>query len=141
MEALEHLLSEHGVKPTANRLLIAKALQEAPGPLSMMELEALLETIDKSNIFRALTSFKEAHLVHVLEDTGEGVRYELCHSHGEDHDEDLHVHFYCARCHRTYCLEELPVPEVAVPEGFTVVSASYLLKGVCPACRRQANLA
>ena len=135
MEALEQLLSEHGVKPTANRLLIAKALQEASGPMSMMELEAQLETIDKSHIFRALSAFREAHLVHVLEDTGEGVRYELCHSHGEDHDEDLHVHFYCTRCHRTYCLEEVPVPKVAVSEGFTVESASYLLKGICPACR------
>ena len=135
MEALEHLLGEHGVKPTANRLLIARALQEASGPMSMMELEAKLETIDKSNIFRTLTAFREAHLVHVLEDTGEGIRYELCHSHGEEHDEDLHVHFYCTHCHRTYCLEELPVPEVAVPEGFKVESASYLLKGICPHCR------
>ena len=135
MEALEHLLGEHGVKPTANRLLIARALQEASGPMSMMELEAKLETIDKSNIFRTLTAFREAHLVHVLEDTGEGIRYELCHSHGEEHDEDLHVHFYCTRCHRTYCLEELPVPEVAVPEGFKAESARYLLKGLCPHCR------
>lgn len=140
MEPLEHLLTEHGVKPTANRLLIARALQEAPGPLSMMELEAELETIDKSNVFRTLTAFREAHLVHVLEDTGEGVRYELCHSHGEDHDEDLHVHFYCTRCHRTYCLEHLSIPAVEVPEGYLWESANYLIKGICPACRRPADL-
>jgi len=140
MESLEQLLQEHGVKPTANRLLIAKALQEAPGPMTMMELEAELETIDKSNVFRALTAFREAHLVHVLEDTGEGIRYELCHSHGEDHDEDLHVHFYCTRCHRTYCLENLPIPAVEVPEGYLWESANYLIKGICPACRRPANL-
>ena len=140
MEPLEHLLTEHGVKPTANRLLIARALQAAPGPLTMMELEAELETIDKSNVFRTLTAFREAHLVHVLEDTGEGVRYELCHSHGEDHDEDLHVHFYCTRCHRTYCLEHLPIPEVEVPEGYLWESANYLIKGICPACRRPADL-
>lgn len=140
MESLEQLLQEHGVKPTANRLLIAKALQEAPGPMTMMELETELETIDKSNVFRALTAFREAHLVHVLEDTGEGIRYELCHSHGEDHDEDLHVHFYCTRCHRTYCLENLPIPAVEVPEGYLWESANYLIKGICPACRRPANL-
>ncbi|MBQ1912008.1 MAG: transcriptional repressor [Bacteroidales bacterium] len=140
MESLEQLLQEHGVKPTANRLLIANALQEAPGPMTMMELEAELETIDKSNVFRALTAFREAHLVHVLEDTGEGIRYELCHSHGEDHDEDLHVHFYCTRCHRTYCLENLPIPAVEVPEGYLWESANYLIKGICPACRRPANL-
>ena len=63
---LEELFAKHGVKPTANRLLIARALQQAGRPLSMTELEAQLETIDKSNVFRALTAFKDAHLVHVL---------------------------------------------------------------------------
>lgn len=131
---LEELLLQHGVKPTANRLLIARALEEARRPLSMTELEERLETIDKSNVFRALVAFREAHLVHVLEDAGDGVRYELCHSHSDRADEDVHVHFYCTRCHRTYCLEDTPVPPVAVPEGYEAESVSYLIKGVCPSC-------
>ena len=131
---MEHLLEEHGVKATPNRLLVARALASAGRPLSLMELEAQLETIDKSAIFRTLGAFKDAHLVHVLEDSGEGVRYELCHSHHDDHDDDIHVHFYCTRCHRTYCLEDTPVPPVQVPEGYEVESVSYLLKGVCPEC-------
>ena len=60
---MEHLLEEHGVKVTANRLLVARALAQAGRPLSLMELEARLETVDKSNIFRTLTAFKEAHRV------------------------------------------------------------------------------
>ena len=132
--SLEELLEHHGVKPTANRLLIARALQDANRPLSLMELEARLETIDKSNVFRALSAFREAHLVHVLEDAGDGVRYELCHSHDEEHDDDVHVHFYCTHCHKTYCLEDTPVPPVGVPEGFSPESVSYLVKGICPEC-------
>ncbi len=132
---MEHLLEEHGVKPTPNRILVAKALAEAGRPLSLMELEARLETIDKSNVFRALTAFREAHLVHVLEDAGDGVRYELCHSHHEEHDDDIHVHFYCTKCHRTYCLEDTPVPPVQVPEDYAPDSVSYLIKGICPDCR------
>lgn len=131
---MEHLLEEHGVKATPNRLLVARALANAGRPLSLMELEAQLETIDKSAIFRTLGAFKDAHLVHVLEDSGEGVRYELCHSHHDDHDDDVHVHFYCTKCHRTYCLEDTPVPPVQVPQGYEVESVSYLLKGVCPEC-------
>lgn len=131
---LEELFASHGVRPTANRLLIAKALQEAGRPLSMTELETRLETIDKSNVFRALTAFKDAHLVHVLEDAGDGVRYELCQSH-HDEDDDVHVHFYCVKCRRTYCLENTPVPPVEVPDGYEVESVSYLVKGVCPKCR------
>jgi Fur family ferric uptake transcriptional regulator len=131
---MEHLLEEHGVKATPNRLLVARALASAGRPLSLMELEAQLETVDKSAIFRTLGAFKEAHLVHVLEDSGDGVRYELCRSHHEGHDDDVHVHFYCTRCHRTYCLEDTPVPPVTVPEGYEVEGVSYLLKGVCPEC-------
>ena len=75
---VEHLMAEHGVKVTANRLLIARALEQAGRPLSMMELEAQVESIDKSNVFRSLMAFKDAHLVHVLD--GDPVRYELCHT-------------------------------------------------------------
>ena len=32
-----------------------------------VELEERLESIDKSNVFRALVAFKDAHLVHVLD--------------------------------------------------------------------------
>ena len=135
MNDLEELFALHGVKVTANRLLIAQALQDAGRPLSMTELEARLETIDKSNVFRALTAFKEAHLVHALEDAGDGVRYELCHSHDEDEDDDVHVHFYCIKCHRTYCLYDTPVPLVRVPQGYETESVSYLVKGICPDCR------
>ena len=99
----------------------------------LAELEARLETIDKSNIFRALQLFREAHLVHVLEDTGDGARYELCHSHGSM-DDDLHVHFYCEKCHKTFCLEDIPVPAVGAPDGFIVHSSSHLLRGICPDC-------
>ena len=129
---LEELLEHHGVKPTANRLLVARALQESLRPLSLMELEEKLETVDKSAVFRTLVTFRDAHLVHMLD--GDPVRYELCHSHHEDLDDDLHVHFYCLKCHKTYCLDDTPIPPVKAPEGYAVQEASYLLKGVCPEC-------
>ena len=132
---LIQLLEEHGVKPTANRIVIVRALADAGRPMSMTELEDVVETIDKSNVFRALQAFREARLVHVLEDTGDGVRYELCHSHHDDRDDDVHVHFYCEKCHRTFCLEDTPVPPVSIPEGYEVDTVSYLLKGICKECR------
>lgn len=130
------LLESHGVKPTPNRILLARALEAAGRPLSMTELETAVESIDKSNVFRTLQTFREAHLVHALEDSGSGVRYELCHSHHEDQDDDLHVHFYCERCHRTFCLEDSPIPAVSAPAGFSPRTSSYLLKGLCPDCQR-----
>ena len=81
----EEMLQEHGVKPTANRIVVVKALADAERPLSLSELEYKIMSIDKSGVFRALTLFREHHLVHVIEDGGDGVRYELCHSH-DDHE-------------------------------------------------------
>lgn len=130
-------LQEHGIKPTANRIVVLKALASANRPLSLTELEYQILTIDKSGVFRALTLFRENGLVHVLEGSADGVRYELCHSHSHDHDDDLHVHFHCEQCNRTYCLDDTPVPVVGLPEGFVMSSVNYMVKGVCPTCRER----
>lgn len=129
------LLLEHGIRPTANRLLLVKVLSKAEHPLTMKELEDLVDTIDKSNIFRTLSLFRDQHLVHVLQDGADAVRYELCHSHEEDHDDDLHAHFYCERCRQTFCLNDIPVPQVDLPKGYRMNTINYLIKGICPNCQ------
>lgn len=129
------LLEHHGVKPTSNRLLVAKALETAQRPLSLMELETRIKTIDKSGIFRALTLFREHHMVHVIEDGGDGVRYELCRSHDDEHDDDMHVHFFCEVCRQTYCLDNIKIPPVELPGGFVMNTVNYMVKGTCPNCR------
>ena len=129
----ETLMQEHGVKPTANRILILRTLLRAGRPLSMTEIETDLESVDKSIISRTLSAFREAHLLHVLAD-GESIRYEVCHCAAEEEDTDRHVHFHCRVCGRTFCLEDLPVPEVACPAGFRLETAEYTIQGVCPDC-------
>ncbi len=135
-EDCETLLASHHIKPTANRIVVAKTLAAAERPMSLSELEYKILSIDKSSVFRVLTLFREHHLVHVIEDGGDGVRYELCHSHdGHAEDDDQHVHFYCERCHRTFCLHDTPIPTVSLPEGYRLTSINYMVKGLCPECR------
>lgn len=133
----EQLLEDHGIKPTANRLLIAKTLAGAFTPLSLAELEHQLQSIDKSGIFRTLTLFREHHLVHVIEGGSEGVKYELCHSHSHDHDEDLHPHFFCMQCQKTYCIDNQTLPDIELPTGFEPHSANLIIKGICPDCSQK----
>ena len=134
-EECEKLLASHDIKPTANRIVVARTLAAAERPMSLSELEYKILSIDKSGIFRTLTLFREHHLVHVLEDGGDGVRYELCYSHdGHHEDDDQHVHFYCERCHRTFCLADTPIPTVTLPEGYEPQSINYMVKGLCPDC-------
>ena len=116
MNTYEHtsLLEGHGIKPTANRLLIVKALASQHHPVSVKDLEDSLLTLDKSSIFRVLTLFREHHLVHAIDDE--------------------HVHFYCERCHRTICLHDIPVPQIPVPEGYRAEGINVLVRGICERC-------
>jgi Fur family ferric uptake transcriptional regulator len=133
------LLESHGVKATANRIVVVRALAEAGRPLSLMELERRIVSIDKSGVFRALTLFREHRLVHTIDDGSGGTRFELCHSHDADCDDDVHPHFFCERCRRTLCLSHTALPQVSVPTGFVIHSANYLLKGLCPECAMKRN--
>lgn len=138
---IEELFEHHGIKPTANRQLVARALADSRRPLSLAELEERLVTLDRSSIFRALTLFRDQHMVHVIEGGSEGVHYELCQSQSHSHetDDDQHAHFHCERCHRTFCLEDVAIPTVTLPDGYEVTSVNYLIKGICPACARSSR--
>lgn len=127
------LLMAHGIKPTANRILILRAITDKGSPLSMKEIETKLLTVDKSVISRSLALFRDHHLVHAIE-SADGVHYETCLSHDEDHDDDEHVHFFCERCHRTFCLTDVPVPEINVPDGFQLRETNVIVRGLCADC-------
>ena len=132
----EQLLLEHGIKPTANRITVVKALEASMLPQSMAELQNRIDTIDKSGIFRTLQLFREHHLVHAIDGAVDGLRFELCHSHHDDHDDDVHPHFYCEQCQQTYCLDGVEMPQVELPEGFEAHSSNYVFKGTCPHCKK-----
>lgn len=131
-----NILEGVGVKPTSNRILVLRALLESRNPVSLIELENVLETIERSSIFRVLSLFLEHDIVHVIED-GKGItRYEICHGHDACSVDDMHVHFFCERCNKVYCFEDINAPIVSIPGNFRVRSVNYMLKGVCPECSR-----
>lgn len=80
-ERIELRFRENGVRPTAIRMLVYEALEKCSTSASVTELERELESIDKSTIFRALTTFGAHRLVHIITDVDGGQRYEICTSH------------------------------------------------------------
>ncbi len=133
------LLVSHHIKPTTNRILVVKTLYSATRPMSLSELEGRILTINKSGIFRALILFKEHRLLHVIEDGSEGVRYELCMSHDKASDDDMHVHFHCERCGKTFCLDNTGIPPVELPDGYAMTTVNYVVKGICPECNKNSH--
>ena len=130
-------LEQKGVKPTANRILVLKALKESAHPMCLADLENELITMDKSSIFRVLTLFQEHEIVHTFED-GRGIlHYELCTSTTVCNLSDAHIHFYCESCGKSFCMDDIPLPEFELKPGFTMRSVSFVIKGECPECGRK----
>lgn len=132
-------LEMKGIKPTANRILVYKEMAAHRQPLSLADIEGDMPQMDKSSIFRVLTLFVEHDVAHTFTD-GRGVlHYELCHEHGHCNHNDGHLHFYCETCQRTFCLDDVPLQEIVLPEGFEPRAVSFVVKGECPDCRKNHN--
>ena len=149
-------LENHGVRATAVRILVWRTLAKLDFAFALSDLEALLPSVDRSTIFRALTLFADKEMLHVIEDGSGQHKYCVCQEHGtcveedgccqEDHchdhhhEECQHVHLTCLKCGKTFCLKQQKIPMVEVPEGFEIRHISYIIQGICPHCaHKQVN--
>ena len=133
----EQTLDNAGVRVTAVRLLVWRQVRHGfSDAFSLADLEAALPTVDRSTLFRTLSTFTEAHLLHEIDDGSGSQKYCVC-STCDTHRCEGHVHLTCTRCHRTFCLTDVRIPAVPLPEGWEAVEAEYVVKGVCPACGRE----
>lgn len=132
---IEYIFSQKGIKPTSNRVLVYKTLAETSVPLSLLDIETILVTVDRASIFRVLNVFVSADMVHSFEDGSGSVKYELCHGQHQTHSmADMHPHFHCEECGRTFCITDSTIQQVKLPAGFEVKGANFTLKGLCPEC-------
>ena len=132
------ILKRHHLRFTQSRAAILDIFVKREIALSERDIEqAMAQRCDRVTIYRTLSSFLDHGLVHrVLDDSG-AMKYALCASDcqgGEGHVHD-HVHFKCIRCGKTNCLDQVPVPAVILPEGYSLQEVNMLLQGLCPECR------
>lgn len=129
---MEQHLIEHGVKPTAVRLLVWRTLMNKTKAFSLKDVEDMMPDTERSSIFRTLRLFSEHNLLHEIDD-GTGIcKYCVCRC--EDAHHLNHVHFTCLHCGQTYCFANQQIPLVDLPGGFTMTDVEYVIKGVCPKC-------
>lgn len=128
------LLAKRKIQPTAIRILVLQAMMQANQSVSLLDLENILDTVDKSSIFRTLTLFLSHHLIHSIDDGTGSFKYAVCSNNCSCGVNDQHTHFHCERCNRTFCFTNIPTPIVKLPQGFTLNSINYVLKGICPDC-------
>lgn len=133
----EQTLLNAGIRLTANRLLIWRKIQHGfQGAFSLADLESALPTLDRSTLFRTLTLLSEAHLLHDIDDGTGSQKYCVCHLDDTRHCMG-HVHLTCQRCHQTFCLPNIRIPQVPLPEGFIPHETEYVVKGICAECAKK----
>ena len=127
-------LKRREIKPTAMRLLILKAMMEFEEAFCLLDLENYLVTVDKSTIFRTISIFLEKHLIHKIDDGSGSLKYAICKNTANGMQDDSHVHFYCLKCRKTFCLRHVEIPSIALPPHFTLESINFVMKGICANC-------
>lgn len=135
MNNLENKLAQHGIRPTAMRLLILKYLETQSAATDLSELEGAFDHADRVTIYRTLKTFEGKGLIHKIVEDNEEAKYALCFENCyEHHHHDLHAHFKCKSCHEIFCLHN-PVNLTAIPSGFSVDNVNMVAYGICPRCR------
>ena len=128
---IDDLLQERGLKRTKLRIALLNYLIDAKHAQSYPEIKRSLgENVDKSTLYRNLTAFEEAGIIHRIEHGGV-TKYAF----GKAHEHGLsHAHFVCESCETVYCMEEPAQLQLNVPKGFKTKKVQTLIKGICAGC-------
>lgn len=132
------LLENHKLRITPIRAEVLGLFMGKPYALTHADIEQTLSgEFDRVTIYRTLASFVEKGLVHKIPAENGITRYALCKDECSDnHHQHQHVHFTCTRCKQTFCLENITVPKINVPQGYMVNDMNYLASGTCKDCNK-----
>ncbi len=134
-KSIDKSLQIRNVKPTAMRELVLGILMEEPTAISLSDLENKFAKADKSTLYRTLKTFEKNKVIHSIDDGSGAIKYAICKDTCECSPDDLHAHFHCTKCGKTYCLNDIPVPtKFALPHNFTPDYVNVVIKGICANC-------
>lgn len=132
-EILEKL-SYRNIKPTAMRILVLRFLMGQAYAVSLTDLEMLFDHADRVTLYRTLKTFEKHQLIHHIDDGTGIVKYALCEDRCDCTPEELHTHFHCSRCQKTFCLLNSHIQDLAIPKNFKIQEINVVIKGICEKC-------
>jgi Fur family ferric uptake transcriptional regulator len=128
------LLGATKLRRTRGRIQLLKALLRERKPMSHADIMRRLEgeRFDRVSVYRCLSKFLEAGLVHKAYISDRNDMFELADRCGEDY---CHPHFSCTVCKETTCLTDVSVPVMRnLGKGFVASRQKIYIEGVCPRC-------
>jgi Fur family ferric uptake transcriptional regulator len=128
------LLSEKGLKITKNRLNILNLLLSSNLPLSHQDIKKMLPKLDKVTIYRVLDTLCKNKIVHKLETQNRFWLFAVCLCGKNEH---CHPHFYCKKCKKTECLNDISLPQWnEFRKGYLIENQEIYLYGLCLNCSK-----
>ena len=136
-EAVHDILKKHSLSNTDCRRAILEVFLQSGNALAHHDIETKTkERFDRVTIYRTLQTFIDKGIVHTIPTAENTVKYALCREQcTEGHHHDNHIHFICSICGNTTCLEELHIPEIKLPRGYTSSQVNIVVNGTCVSCR------
>jgi Fe2+ or Zn2+ uptake regulation protein len=130
-----HLLREHGLQVTAQRIAVMRAIARHPHTTAddiAAAVRAELGTISRQAVYDVLGVLVTKRLVRRIQPAGSAALY-------EDRVGDNHHHLICRTCGATTDVDcavgEAPCLTAADAAGFEVDTAEVIYWGICPECR------
>jgi Fur family ferric uptake transcriptional regulator len=128
------LLRQHGVKVTAQRLAVLRALSARPHVTADDVFEAVkaeIGAISRQAVYDALGILADKELIRRIQPAGSAARY-------EDRVGDNHHHLICRTCGRLVDVDcavgDTPCLTAADAAGYEVDEAEVIYWGRCPEC-------
>ena len=130
------ILRRNQLSITESRRKILELFRHNNGALAHADIEKKTDLqFDRVTIYRTLQTFVEKGIVHTIPTADNSVLYALCKEECyEGHHHDNHVHFICDDCGTTYCLNNITIPNVALPKGFIMKQTDVVVSGKCDKC-------
>ena len=137
MDTQFDILKRTGLSVTEGRKKILELFLETEGALAHADIEKNTDAaFDRVTVYRTLQTFVEKGIIHQIPTTDNSVLYALCkHDCAQGHHHDNHVHFICNNCSKTICLDDVTVPAVKLPKGFSPVQSAMVVTGICNDCK------
>ncbi len=137
MTQVEEILKKNSLSITDSRQKIMQLFLKSNGALAHADIEKKAgESFDRVTVYRTLQSFVEKGIIHLIPTKDNSIKYALCKDDCEaGHHHDNHVHFICDECSKTICLDDVTVPQVKLPKGFTPQHAEMVVNGICGECK------
>jgi Fur family ferric uptake transcriptional regulator len=135
---IDEILRHNNLSVTDSRKKILNIFLSHQSALAHRDIEKKAgEKFDRVTVYRTLQTFVEKGIIHTIPTTDNSVRYALCRAEcTEGHHHDNHIHFICVNCGSAICLDDVVIPNVLLPKGYSQDTVEVVVKGICTNCKQ-----